>query len=168
MSEILTAQTLGRGLRLPFGAYTDWELLDTLEVLARERYEDLLRRARIINQASIDHRPRAAPRRNAQGGEVSVIETEPVVVSITTADGPPPELPDTEPASEGPSALREPTNKTRSQPHAVGVAGDREDDAWCTRRSRTAAATVVSSKRWPQSAMPRWWSGRWSRARSGG
>lgn len=80
VSEILTEQTLGRGLRLPFGQYTDWELLDTLEVLAHERYEDLLRKARVINQAFIDHRTRAVLRRNAQGDEISVIETEPVVV----------------------------------------------------------------------------------------
>ena len=46
VSEILTEQTLGRGLRLPFGACTGWELLDTLEVLAHERYEDLLKKAR--------------------------------------------------------------------------------------------------------------------------
>jgi len=87
VSEILTEQTLGRGLRLPFGAYTDWELLDTLEVLAHERYEELLRKARVINQAFIDHRTRAVLRRNAEGDEVSVIESEPVVVSIATDTG---------------------------------------------------------------------------------
>ena len=41
VSEILTEQTLGRGMRLPFGAYTVIELLDTLEVVAHERYQDL-------------------------------------------------------------------------------------------------------------------------------
>lgn len=84
VSEILTEQTLGRGLRLPFGAYTDWELLDTLEVLAHERYEDLLRKAKVINQAFIDHRTRAVLRRNAQGEEVAVIESEPVAVHVGT------------------------------------------------------------------------------------
>ena len=34
VSAVLTEQTLGRGMRLPFGAYTDIELLDTLEVLS--------------------------------------------------------------------------------------------------------------------------------------
>jgi len=86
VSEILTEQTLGRGLRLPFGAYTDWELLDTLEVLAHERYEDLLRKARVINQAFIDHRTRAVLRRNAQGEEVSVIENEPVAVILNAGE----------------------------------------------------------------------------------
>jgi type III restriction enzyme len=82
VSEILTEQTLGRGLRLPFGRYTDWELLDTLEVLAHERYEDLLKKARVINQAFIDHRTRAVIRRNAEGQEVSVVEQEPVAVEL--------------------------------------------------------------------------------------
>jgi len=82
VSEILTEQTLGRGLRLPFGHYTDWELLDTLEVLAHERYEDLLKKAKVINQAFIDHRTRAVMRRNAQGQEVAVIESAPVAVEV--------------------------------------------------------------------------------------
>ncbi len=33
ISEALTEQTLGRTLRLPWGAYTDVELLDIVEVL---------------------------------------------------------------------------------------------------------------------------------------
>ncbi len=82
VSEILTEQTLGRGLRLPFGEYTDWELLDTLEVLAHERYEDLLRKARVINEAFVDHRSRAVIRRNAKGAEVSVLEQEPVALTM--------------------------------------------------------------------------------------
>jgi type III restriction enzyme len=88
VSEILTEQTLGRGLRLPFGAYTDWELLDTLEVLAHERYEDLLRKARVINEAFIDYRTRAVLRRNAQGQEISVIETVPVSVAVAVEPEP--------------------------------------------------------------------------------
>ena len=46
VSEILTEQTLGRGMRLPFGAYTGIEILDTLEVVAHERYEELLEEGR--------------------------------------------------------------------------------------------------------------------------
>lgn len=56
VSEILTEQTLGRGLRLPFGKYTGTELLDTLEVVAHERYEDLLRRAKVLKGKVIDWR----------------------------------------------------------------------------------------------------------------
>lgn len=78
VSDILTEQTLGRGLRLPFGHYTGWELLDTLEVLAHERYQDLLKKSKVINEVFIDHRTRALTRRNADGDEVAVLEDEPV------------------------------------------------------------------------------------------
>jgi len=75
VSEILTEQTLGRGMRLPFGAYTGIEILDTLEVVAHERYEELLRRAGVLNEAFVDYRTRAAVRLNAQGQQVVVKET---------------------------------------------------------------------------------------------
>ncbi len=45
ISDALTEQTLGRGLRLPWGRYTGIELLDTVEVLTHERYERVLARA---------------------------------------------------------------------------------------------------------------------------
>lgn len=86
VSDILTEQTLGRGLRLPFGKYTDWEILDTLEILAHERYEDLLRKAKVINEAFIDHRTRAVLRRDAQGSRRTVIEEQPVSVEVETPE----------------------------------------------------------------------------------
>ncbi len=86
VSEILTEQTLGRGMRLPFGAYTGIEILDTLEVVAHERYEDLLKKAGVLNQAFIDYRTWAALRINAQGETVVVTEsieagTSPVMIA---------------------------------------------------------------------------------------
>jgi type III restriction enzyme len=75
VSEILTEQTLGRGMRLPFGAYTGVEILDTLEVIAHERYEDLLKKAGVLNQAFVDYRTWAALRVNAQGETVVVTES---------------------------------------------------------------------------------------------
>ncbi len=84
VSEILTEQTLGRGMRLPFGAYTGIEILDTLEVVAHERYEELLKKAGVLNEAFIDYRTRAALRINGKGQQVVVSETtttatEPIV-----------------------------------------------------------------------------------------
>jgi type III restriction enzyme len=75
VSEILTEQTLGRGMRLPFGAYTGIEILDTLEVVAHERYEELLKKAGVLNEAFIDYRTRAALRVNARGQQVVVSES---------------------------------------------------------------------------------------------
>ena len=91
VSEILTEQTLGRGMRLPFGKYTDVEILDTLEVVAHERYEDLLKKAGVLNQAFVDFRTRSVLRMNAQGQMVARTETvtatdKPGVVIDTTEE----------------------------------------------------------------------------------
>lgn len=56
VSEILTEQTMGRGLRLPFGRYTDVELLDTLEVVAHERFEELLQKSKVLKERVVDWR----------------------------------------------------------------------------------------------------------------
>lgn len=87
VSKILTEQTLGRGMRLPFGAYTNIEILDTLEVVAHEKYEQLLKAAGVLTaEAFIDHRTRAALRFNAAGQLVAVKEdatttTQPLVLT---------------------------------------------------------------------------------------
>jgi type III restriction enzyme len=75
VSTILTEQTLGRGLRLPFGQYTDSEVLDTLEVLGHESYKKLLEKAGVINEAFIDRRTRAVLKKNAAGVLVPTLET---------------------------------------------------------------------------------------------
>ena len=82
VSEILTEQTLGRGLRLPFGRYTGIEFLDTLEVLGHERYEDLLRKAGVLNEQLVDWRTRAVLRKNAAGQFVPAIETTKVQLPL--------------------------------------------------------------------------------------
>jgi type III restriction enzyme len=88
VSDILTEQTLGRGMRLPFGAYTDIEIIDTLEVIAHERYEDLLKKAGVLNQSFVDYRTRAALRVNAQGETVVVSESvESGTVPVIGSDG---------------------------------------------------------------------------------
>ncbi len=45
-SDILTEQTLGRGLRLPYGKRTGVEAVDTLTVIAHDRFDDVIRKAR--------------------------------------------------------------------------------------------------------------------------
>lgn len=87
VSDILTEQTLGRGMRLPYGAYTEIEILDTLEVVAHERYEDLLKKAGVLNKAFIDYRTRAALRINAQGEPVVVTETVEIGAEPIVGDG---------------------------------------------------------------------------------
>lgn len=45
-SDILTEQTLGRGLRLPYGTRTGEEAIDTLTVIAHDRFDEVIRRAK--------------------------------------------------------------------------------------------------------------------------
>lgn len=85
VSELLTEQTLGRGMRLPFGQYTGVELLDTLEVLGHERYEQLLNKAGVLNQQFVDRRTRAVLRQNADGQIVVRRETVETQRSIVAA-----------------------------------------------------------------------------------
>jgi type III restriction enzyme len=86
VSTILTEQTLGRGLRLPFGEYTGIEILDTLEVLGHERYEQLLAKAGVLNEQFVDYRTYTAIQTNARGERVPVIETTTVSAPITVSD----------------------------------------------------------------------------------
>lgn len=86
ISDILTEQTLGRGMRLPFGAYTGIEMLDTLEVLAHDRYEALLKKTGVLNQAFVDYRTRAVLRRNMHGELVATTETTQVDSPINVSD----------------------------------------------------------------------------------
>lgn len=45
-SEILTEQTLGRGLRLPYGLRTGEEAIDTLTVIAHDRFDEVIQKAK--------------------------------------------------------------------------------------------------------------------------
>jgi type III restriction enzyme len=45
-AEILTEQTLGRGLRLPYGERTGDEAVDRLTIIAHDHFEEIVRRAR--------------------------------------------------------------------------------------------------------------------------
>lgn len=59
VSELLTEQTLGRGLRLPWGRWVngefeDADLLNTLDIVAHASYEKLLAQARSVKHRRID------------------------------------------------------------------------------------------------------------------
>jgi len=85
VSEVLTEQTLGRGMRLPFGEYTGIQMLDTVEVLAHERYEELLKKREALNERFIDHAVWVEAHTTPSGG--TVIEkhsTDPVPAPVFT------------------------------------------------------------------------------------
>lgn len=53
-SEILTQQTLGRGLRLPFGKYTEEEAIDTLDVVAHDSFRRLLDSEKVLRSFGVE------------------------------------------------------------------------------------------------------------------
>jgi type III restriction enzyme len=86
LSDLLTEQVLGRGLRLPWGKYTTVQMLDTLEVIAHDRFDDLLKRKGVLSEEFVNYRTRAIVRTNALGETVVVresIEVKPVVATST-------------------------------------------------------------------------------------
>lgn len=67
LSDVLTEQVLGRGLRLPFGRYTGVQMLDTLEVLAHDQFRQLLDRAGVLNEDFVSYTTRATIKVDDQG-----------------------------------------------------------------------------------------------------
>ncbi|WP_375628410.1 hypothetical protein [Bartonella sp. TT67HLJMS] len=54
-SEILTEQTIGRGLRLPYGYRTGVEAIDRLTIIAHDRFQDIIDRAKDPNSIIKKH-----------------------------------------------------------------------------------------------------------------
>ncbi|NBB40111.1 DEAD/DEAH box helicase family protein [Sphingobium yanoikuyae] len=74
-SEILTEQTLGRGLRLPYGVRTGVEAVDTLTVIAHDRFDEVIKRAR-----EPDSIVRLKEITIGEGGDVTPEEREAVAI----------------------------------------------------------------------------------------
>lgn len=90
VSEVLTEQTLGRGMRLPYGEYTGIELLDTLEVVAHERYEQLLEKRGILAEEFVATYYRPIIVKNADGESTVKFEEHTVDVNATDGEATPP------------------------------------------------------------------------------
>ncbi|MEV7197151.1 DEAD/DEAH box helicase family protein [Streptomyces sp. NPDC093510] len=91
VSEVMTEQTLGRGMRLPFGEYTNVEILDTLEILAHEKYGELLAKRKVLNEAFIDYGTYAEVRRLADGSSVvrqKTVESDADVIGLPSGGDP--------------------------------------------------------------------------------
>ncbi|MBT1018303.1 DEAD/DEAH box helicase family protein [Canibacter sp. lx-72] len=53
-SEVLTQQTMGRGLRLPFGKYTGVWQIDQLDIIAHQSFTELLRAENVLQQFGLE------------------------------------------------------------------------------------------------------------------
>ncbi|MCZ9305904.1 DEAD/DEAH box helicase family protein [Corynebacterium sp. c8Ua_181] len=89
-SDILTQQTLGRGLRLPFKRYTGVEAIDTLEVVAHDSFRRLLKSEKVLHSFGVDTRPQTSE---------PIPDTEPPQPDTDTDTEPP--QPDTDTGGDG-------------------------------------------------------------------
>ena len=53
-SDVLTQQTMGRGLRLPFGAYTDVPQIDQLDIISHKSFHELLSNENVLRQFGLE------------------------------------------------------------------------------------------------------------------
>ena len=53
-SEVLTQQTMGRGLRLPFGKYTGVWQIDQLDIIAHQSFHELLVAENVLQQFGLE------------------------------------------------------------------------------------------------------------------
>ena len=86
LSNVLTEQVLGRGLRLPYGKYTGVEMLDTLEILAHDKFSALLERAGVLNESLISYRTRTVVATDQNGNTVVHTVTQPTGEEIVSPD----------------------------------------------------------------------------------
>lgn len=125
VSDVLTEQTLGRGMRLPFGRYTGIEILDTVEVLAHEKYEQLLEQRKVLNEKFIDYGTYAKVRELGDGTHV-------VRQEVTESDA------DVIPGQDSPVTSTTPTD---NDPETVAVISVTDVET----RTQTAQTSASSS-----------------------
>lgn len=86
-SDILTKQTLGRGLRLPYGQRTGVETVDTLTVIAHDRFDEVIRRAREDDSPFAIKKISIGDDADISDSGANVLESPTVLDSILTGAG---------------------------------------------------------------------------------
>ena len=79
-SEVLTQQTMGRGLRLPFGAYTGVLQIDQLDIIAHQSFRELLANENVLEQFGLEDAV-------GDGGDAAVREAVQAVAGGVEAAG---------------------------------------------------------------------------------
>lgn len=80
-SEVLTEQTMGRGLRLPFGKYTDVLQIDQLDIIAHQSFKELLSAEKVLQQFGLEEAVNEVQKKRLERtiqslGEDDVLDTE--------------------------------------------------------------------------------------------
>lgn len=85
-SDVLTQQTLGRGLRLPFGIITGVPHVDQLDVLAHESFTKMLKNEDVLREFGLDA-IKTEPKSDAERQSETDSEAQPIAPVPPTADG---------------------------------------------------------------------------------
>lgn len=129
-SEVLTQQTMGRGLRLPFGEYTNVWQIDQLDIIAHQSFEDLLSAENVLQQFGLEKAvdaPTKAQVDSAIRRAADMASAKRVGASTSSADC----SEETQAATSTPPG--DPQNvsgadATRDQPGTVPLTGGNSDD----------------------------------------
>ena len=91
-SDILALQTIGRGLRLPFGAITGNEAIDTLDIVAHDHYREIVEdiknsdtfRYRDLDDKSVEQTKMVEISSGVDDGQLSLLDDIFVNVGVTS------------------------------------------------------------------------------------
>ncbi|ODT71212.1 MAG: restriction endonuclease subunit R [Pelagibacterium sp. SCN 63-23] len=86
-SDILTEQTLGRGLRLPYGERTGVEAVDTLTVIAHDRFDAVIQEARKADSVVQMKQLTIGPNGDVPDTTSRVVEIRPAYEMALTGQG---------------------------------------------------------------------------------
>lgn len=76
-SEVLTQQTMGRGLRLPFGEYTGVGQIDQLDIVAHQSFQELLTAENVLEQFGLEEAVKVADKGKVESAIREAAEAAP-------------------------------------------------------------------------------------------
>lgn len=121
-SEVLTQQTMGRGLRLPFGKYTGVWQIDQLDIIAHQSFTELLNAENVLQQFGLDEAVPEPDKAKVEEAIRKAAETSGTGTGAPATGGDQPTA--TTGSEPGAGASGWATGGVAPQPSAVPVSGD--------------------------------------------
>lgn len=133
-SEVLTQQTMGRGMRLPFGKYTDVWQIDQLDIIAHQSFKELLEAENVLKQFGLEEAVREKDKAKVKEAVENAVNT----VQDTAPQNTDPERTDTSISISPDTNSNEPGVKVRVIESEETNASDSSTqlDSWVKRNTR--------------------------------
>lgn len=87
-SEVLTQQTMGRGLRLPFGKYTGIGQIDQLDIIAHQSFTELLAAENVLQQFGLEEAVKDPDKKHVEAAIRAAAEQASTSTGTTTPPKP--------------------------------------------------------------------------------